>query len=252
MVFDGNQLALATTGITGGLLVGGDVQWYRSAADVWRTPDSVTIDAGLNIGTATAAVTGQVYTKGVAQWSLSNMGANVVIDGARNNALAFLDSASANAWGIYSASGASGALLFVTAPAISDTTTSAVQRMLIDRNGNFGIGAITTFGTSAIQNLRMPGPGSGSTAPPTSSITDAFHLFGADAAAGKAWPSFREEGNTTLTNFIMGVNATQGVSTGTGTVKMNGATSRNSVGWITTNDHTGAVIFIPYFTVVTG
>jgi hypothetical protein len=29
-----------------------DVQWYRSAADVWRTPDSLTIDANLTVTTA--------------------------------------------------------------------------------------------------------------------------------------------------------------------------------------------------------
>ncbi len=44
------QLLLPTIGSSAGLLVGGDVQWYRSAADVWQTPDSVTID-----GTLTAA-----------------------------------------------------------------------------------------------------------------------------------------------------------------------------------------------------
>jgi hypothetical protein len=124
--------------------------------------------------------------------------------------------------------------------------------MFLTGAGNLGIGGSPSFGTGAVNNLRMPGPGASSTAPPTSSITDYFHLFGADAAAGKAWPSFREEGNTTLTQFVMGVNATQGVSTGTGTVKMNGATSRNSVGWLTTNDHTGAVVYVPYWTTVTG
>lgn len=47
-----NQLQLAATGSAAGLLVGGDVQFYRSAADVWRTPDSLYIDVGLAVATA--------------------------------------------------------------------------------------------------------------------------------------------------------------------------------------------------------
>lgn len=47
--FDGSQLALAVQGNTGGVLVGGDVQWYRSAADVWRTPDSVVVDGNIGV-----------------------------------------------------------------------------------------------------------------------------------------------------------------------------------------------------------
>lgn len=48
--FDGAQLVLATQGATGGILVGGDAQWYRSAANQWRTPDSVVVDASLYVG----------------------------------------------------------------------------------------------------------------------------------------------------------------------------------------------------------
>lgn len=46
-------------------------------------------------------------------------------------------------------------------------------------------------------------------------------------------------------------NAFSGVSTGTGTVKMNGATSRNSVGWVKMYNGTTA-IYLPYWTVATG
>lgn len=41
------QLRLSTTGSAAGLLIGGDAQWYRSAADVMRTPDSLTVDGNL-------------------------------------------------------------------------------------------------------------------------------------------------------------------------------------------------------------
>lgn len=131
--------------------------------------------------------------------------------------------------------------------------TNSVHRVTVQAGGNFAIGSQATAGTSAAYNILLPNAAATSaSAAPTGSITDHCHVFCADAAAGKAWPTFREEGNTTLTQFIMGVNATQGVSSGTGTVKMNGATNRNSVGWITTNDHAGNVIYIPYWTTVTG
>ena len=47
------QLALATTGSGAGILIGGDTQLYRSAADTLRTPDSMTVDGTL---TASGAV----------------------------------------------------------------------------------------------------------------------------------------------------------------------------------------------------
>lgn len=63
--FDGSQLALAVAGSAGGLLVGADVQWYRNAANEWRTPDSAVIDSTLYVGSnkgynLTATVTGLV------------------------------------------------------------------------------------------------------------------------------------------------------------------------------------------------
>jgi len=48
--FNTGQLSLPMPGPNAGLLVGSDVQWYRYAADVWRTPDSVTIDGDLTVG----------------------------------------------------------------------------------------------------------------------------------------------------------------------------------------------------------
>ena len=51
------QLQLATTGSAAGILLGGDAQWYRSAANVLRTPDSVVVDGTLEVGTV------QTYTE---------------------------------------------------------------------------------------------------------------------------------------------------------------------------------------------
>jgi len=54
------QLKLSGSGSTLGLLCGTDVQWYRMSANLWRTPDSVTVDTGLNVGSATSAATGEI------------------------------------------------------------------------------------------------------------------------------------------------------------------------------------------------
>ena len=57
--------------------------------------------------------------------------------------------------------------------------------------------------------------------------------------------------DTGLAGYTQLTNSTQGVSSGTGTVKMNGATSRNSVGWLKMYSGTTA-IYVPYWTTVTG
>lgn len=48
------QLKLPTTGVNAGLLVGGDVQIYRVAADVWATPDSMRVAGYVNVGSVSA------------------------------------------------------------------------------------------------------------------------------------------------------------------------------------------------------
>ena len=48
------QVALSTTGSTGGLLIGGDTQLYRSAADVLTTPDNLDVEGYASIGNAEA------------------------------------------------------------------------------------------------------------------------------------------------------------------------------------------------------
>ena len=52
----------AGAGAAEGIILGADAQWYRSAANIMRTPDSVTIDVGLNVGT-TGAGAGQILTE---------------------------------------------------------------------------------------------------------------------------------------------------------------------------------------------
>src|SRR5690349_442018 len=64
-------LTLSTTGSGGGLTVS-DVQLYRSAADVWRTPDGLTVDGALTVGGGSIA---QAVGSGVEQaWSWNQSG----------------------------------------------------------------------------------------------------------------------------------------------------------------------------------
>jgi hypothetical protein len=53
MTFDGNRLSLVTTGSSGGLLIGGDANLYRSAADTLRTDDSLVVSTNLTVSTMT-------------------------------------------------------------------------------------------------------------------------------------------------------------------------------------------------------
>ncbi|MCL5098572.1 MAG: hypothetical protein M1608_13795, partial [Candidatus Omnitrophica bacterium] len=48
------QLQVPTTGSTAGILIGGDTQLYRSAANVLRTPDNLIVDASIGVGVASA------------------------------------------------------------------------------------------------------------------------------------------------------------------------------------------------------
>lgn len=56
------QIALPVQGSSGGLLIGTDVQWYRSAADVWRTPDSVQVDGTVGINSTPSSSNNLVIT----------------------------------------------------------------------------------------------------------------------------------------------------------------------------------------------
>lgn len=90
------QLTVPTTGSSAGILVGGDAQLYRSAADTWRTPDSLIIDANLTVASLTStrvpfASTGGllidssafVFTTGTGELALSTSGsaAGILIGG---------------------------------------------------------------------------------------------------------------------------------------------------------------------------
>lgn len=63
LAFNGSQLALASQGSGGGVLIGGDVQLYRGAADRMVTPDDLQVQALLRLGTSlTTNQTGERFT----------------------------------------------------------------------------------------------------------------------------------------------------------------------------------------------
>ena len=105
---------------------------------------------------------------------------------------------------------------------------------------NHGIGT-TSFGASAAKTLAI----ANGTAP-TGSVANQFHLYGKAAAVGKSWGVFREEGNTTIDRFVMGVSATS--TAGASVRGVNGSTTAGNTGWLTVHDHTGATVYIPYWT----
>jgi hypothetical protein len=73
--------------------------------------------------------------------------------------------------------------------------------------------------------------------------TRAFQVLGGVFAGGE---DTGLAGYTQLTNTV-----NTSLSTGTGTVKMAGATNRNNVGWLKMYSGT-TPIFIPYWTTITG
>ena len=59
------QLALATTGSGAGILIGGDTQLYRAAADILLTPDSLTVGGILRLTAGGALVTSDAAAIGI-------------------------------------------------------------------------------------------------------------------------------------------------------------------------------------------
>jgi hypothetical protein len=94
--------------------------------------------------------------------------------------------------------------------------TSATLRMTVDSGGLVGVGV-----APATQRLKV---------------------LGSVAVGG-------DDGGTA--SYVTLTNATQGVSSGSGTVKMNGFTGRNSVGWLKVYIGT-TICYLPYWDTITG
>ena len=152
---------IASTNSTIDIYADGQVRFFESDANVQKFVFDVNngialINGTTASGTAKLQVTGNTYINGYVgigttspsggvdirtapQWSSSNLGANLVIGGTRNNAIGILDSSNSNPWAILNGSGN---LIISSMPALGDTTTGANEKIRIDSTGNVGIGNI--------------------------------------------------------------------------------------------------------------
>jgi hypothetical protein len=84
---------------------------------------------------------GRMHITNGTSWSTSNYGVNLVIDGPRHNAIAFLDAASSNPFAI---ANVGGNLTFAKMPALGDIGNGPTSMLTISNNGDVGIGASST------------------------------------------------------------------------------------------------------------
>lgn len=238
------NLQSRTDGSTGGVFAGSstDVQWYRNAADVWRTPDSVIADGYLEANGSNSGV-GIKMTRA----SGNQVGLEFAQTGV-GNALLYMP-ASTNKL-IFQSGGNNNLAIDHANRRIGIKNDSPSYSLDVNGDGNFE-GVLHTNGATTPTSMASGFALKNDTAP-ASSPTDQVAIYAGDAGgtAGKSWGLMRPEDGVART--IMGAKDHQGVSSGTGTVKMNGATSRNSVGWLETHDEDGTTIYIPYWTTVTG
>ncbi len=99
---------------------------------------SVTPDGNVGIGTISPQA-GLHITSGP-RWSTHNLGANILVDGGRNNAIGFLDSSSGKPWAIFNGAGQ---FRMAQMPPLGDIGTAPEYRLAISTNGNVGIGTLT-------------------------------------------------------------------------------------------------------------
>jgi hypothetical protein len=111
------------------------------------------VDASGNVGIGTQSAHGGVHiAHGDGQWGKWNYGADLVIDGTRNNAIALLDHTSSNPWAIVNSgvpsdgTSTSSRLQFASMPLLDDSSskdTAPNVTMTLLSNGNVGIGTST-------------------------------------------------------------------------------------------------------------
>jgi hypothetical protein len=132
------RLALSTSGSGAGLLLGGDVLLYRTAADILRTPDSVQMDARVSINDAPVS-TRRLY---IYNSTASDTGLYIASDGA--------STISANI--VNSGSGSNFALLLNS---FNGTTNYALS--IANGDINFSTGTGTKIGTATTEKFAFWG-----------------------------------------------------------------------------------------------
>jgi len=106
-----------------------------------------------SIGVGITNPQGTIDIRTSPQWSSFNWGANLVIGGARNNALGILDSSNSNPWAI---ANAAGNLAFAQMPALGNITSGPTEAARITTNRNLLIGTTSETGTAG-QVLQVAG-----------------------------------------------------------------------------------------------
>ncbi|HSB12727.1 MAG TPA: hypothetical protein VLM38_24775 [Blastocatellia bacterium] len=108
---------------------------------------SIDISASGNVGIGIQSPSAALHIgNNGPQWSSFNYGTNLVLkDGttARNPSIGIFDAANANPWAIVNVLGV---LKFSQMPALGNTATAAVEKLVIDTSGNVGIGTTTPGG----------------------------------------------------------------------------------------------------------
>lgn len=173
MTFNGSQLALAATGSGGGILAGGDVQWYRSASNQWYTPDYV-------------QVAGPTFTSTSATQSAINAAITFSPSGAT----------SGRAWGLYFSSAATTAnnftdntsgLVGLEGSLVNNSTGTMTAASCGIFNNSFGANSTT----SRFTGLDVYGPDVSGSAGTGATVTD---------HQGLILRAPRSSGNTSLGN----------------------------------------------------
>jgi len=219
---NGMFLTCLTDGSGGGLRAGSgsDVLWYRGGADYWQTPDSVTIDARLSVGTALSAVAGAAV-------AFTGAAAGASIYGVQGQSIAN----NTTDYGI-------GGFFRVQTAAAVFTLTHAMAVYV----ANPIKGATSTI-TNAY-GVYIAGITSG---------LNNWGIYELGAAPNHFDGEVRVQGDTGGEVGTIAITGTSNLvpSTGVGSILMCGATDRYSVGFI--KFYIGvAAYFIPVFSVITG
>ncbi|OEK08825.1 hypothetical protein A8C32_00685 [Flavivirga aquatica] len=110
------------------------------------------IESSGDVGIGTTNPLGSLHIKNSPMWSSANYGANLLIDGNRNNSIAFLDANSSSPLAI---TNHFGKFFFSKMPDLGNKTSAPTNLLTINNTGDVGIGTTNPLGTLHIKNSLM-------------------------------------------------------------------------------------------------